>query len=48
MEGEYELNTKILKLKYLYRINLMSARDTEGNKHLVNKLRRKLRKLEAE
>jgi hypothetical protein len=48
MEGEYELNTEVLKLKYLYRINLMSARDAEGNKHLVNKLRRKLRKLEAE
>ena len=39
-------NKEITRLKYLYRINLMSSRDAEGNKHLIAKLKRKLRKLE--
>lgn len=42
------MNNEIRRLKCLYRINLMSARDAEGNKHLINKLKRILRKLEAE
>ena len=35
------------KLRCLYRMNLLQARDAEGNKHLINKLKRILRKLEA-
>ena len=35
------------RLLYEYRIKLMTARDAEGNKYLINKLRRKLRKLDA-
>ena len=35
------------RLRYLYRINLLSERDAEGNKHLIAKLKRKLRTLEA-
>lgn len=42
------MNNKIRRLKCLYRINLMTARDAEGNKHLINKLKRILRRLEAE
>jgi hypothetical protein len=42
------MNKEVLRLKYQYRINLMSARDAEGNKHLINKLKRKLRQLDAE
>jgi len=41
-------NKETLKLKYLYRINLMEQRDAEGNKHLIGKLKRKLRRLESE
>ena len=40
------MNKEILQLKYIYRINLMEQRDAEGNKHLIAKLKRKLRKLE--
>ncbi len=36
-----------LKLKYLARINLLTARDEVGNIGIINKLKRKLRKLEA-
>ena len=39
---------EMLRGKWLYRINLMSQRDAEGNKYLIAKLKRKLRKLEAE
>lgn len=35
------------RLRCEYRINLLSARDAEGNKHLINKLKRILRKLDA-
>lgn len=42
------MNKETLRGKWLYRINLMEQRDAEGNKHLIAKLRRKLRKLEAE
>jgi len=36
-----------LKLKCLARINLLTARDEVGNIGIINKLKRKLRKLEA-
>jgi hypothetical protein len=42
------MSNEALRLKYLYRINLMTQRDAEGNKHLIAKVKRKLRKLEAE
>ena len=42
------MNKETKRLKCQYRINLMEARDAEGNKHLIAKLRRILRKLEAE
>ena len=41
------MSNKTRRLKCLYRINLMEQRDAEGNKHLINKLKRILRKLEA-
>jgi hypothetical protein len=41
------MNDEIRRLKCLYRINLMSARDPEGNKHLIAKLKRIIRKIEA-
>ena len=41
------MNNEVRRLKCLYRINLMSERDAEGNKYLINKLKRILRKLEA-
>lgn len=34
------------RLRCIYRINVMSERDAEGNKHLINKLKRILRKLD--
>ena len=40
------MNKELIRLKCLYRINLMKQRDAEGNKHLIAKLERKLRKLE--
>jgi len=40
------MNDEIRRLKCLYRINLLNSRDPEGNKRLVNKLKRILRKLE--
>ena len=42
------MSNEARRLRYLYRINLMEQRDAEGNKHLIAKLKRKLRKLEAE
>ena len=41
------MSNEARRLRYLYRINLMEQRDAEGNKHLIAKLKRKLRKLEA-
>ena len=40
------MNNETRRLRYLYRINLMQERDAEGNKHLINKLKRILRKLD--
>lgn len=34
------------RLRCIYRINLLTARDEVGNMHLINKLKRILRKLE--
>lgn len=42
------MSNEAWRLRYLYRINLMEQRDAEGNKHLIAKLKRRLRKLEAE
>ena len=41
------MSNEAKRLRCLYRINLMHARDAEGNKHLINKLKRILRKLEV-
>ena len=41
------MNKELLRLKYLYRINLLSSRNEVGNMGIINKLRRKLRLLEA-
>ena len=40
------MNCEILKLKYAYRINLLTARGEEMNRGIINKLKRKLRRLE--
>ena len=40
------MNNETRRLRCLYRINLMQERNAEGNKHLINKLKRILRKLE--
>lgn len=42
------MSNEARRLKCLYRINLMQSRNAEGNRHLINKLKRILRKLEAE
>jgi len=41
------MNKELLKLKYLYRIKLLSMRDEVGNMGIINKLKRKLRALET-
>ncbi len=41
------MNTKLLRLKYEYRIKLLTMRDEVGNMGIINKLKRKLRNLEA-
>lgn len=35
-------------LKWIYRRNLLTSRDAEGNKGIINKLTRKIRKYEAQ
>lgn len=40
------MSNEVRRLKCIYRINLLSARNAEGNKHLISKLRRILRKLD--
>ena len=40
------MSNEARRLRCLYRINLMQERDAEGNKHLINKLKRILRKLD--
>lgn len=39
------MNDNIMRLKCLYRINLLTARGEEMNHGIIQKLRRKLRKL---
>ena len=41
------MNNEVRRLKCISRINLLSERDAESNKYLINKLKRILRKLEA-
>ena len=40
------MSPKTRKLMYQYRIALLGARDPEGNRFIINKLKRKLRKME--
>ena len=40
------MSNETRRLKCIARINLLSERDAEGNRHLINKLKRILRKLE--
>ena len=42
------MNEETLRLKYLYRINLLTARGEEMNRGIINKLTRKIRKYEKE
>jgi hypothetical protein len=41
------MNKELLKLKYEYRIKLLTMRNEVGNMGIINKLKRKLRNLEA-
>ena len=41
------MSNKARYLKCMYRIHLLTARDAEGNKNLINKLKRISRRLEA-
>lgn len=41
------MNTELLRLKYEYRIKLLTMRDEVGNLGIINKLKRKLRNLET-
>jgi hypothetical protein len=40
------MSKEALIMKYQARINLLNARDPEGNRGIVHKLERKIRKLE--
>lgn len=40
------MSNELRRLRCLYRINLMEQRDAEGNKHLIAKLRRILRRID--
>lgn len=40
------MSNEARRMKCIARINLMSERDAEGNKHLINKLKRILRKID--
>lgn len=41
------MSDKARYLRCIYRISLLASRDAEGNKRLINKLKRIIRKLEA-
>lgn len=43
---ENKMNKELLKLKYQYRINLLTSRGEEMNHGIIHKLQRKLRRLE--
>ena len=40
------MSKEALIMKYQSRINLLNARDAEGNRGIINKLKRKIRRLE--
>lgn len=42
------MSKEALIMKYKARINLLNARDPEGNRGIVHKLQRKIRRLEQE
>jgi hypothetical protein len=42
------MSKEALIMKYQARINLLNARDPEGNRGIVHKLQRKIRRLEQE
>ena len=41
------MNKELIKAKCIARINLLSQRDAEGNKGIIGKLKRKLRRIEG-
>ena len=41
------MNKELLRRKYEYRIKLLTMRNEVGNMGIINKLKRKLRNLEA-
>ena len=41
------MNKELLRLKYEYRIKLLSMRNEVGNMGIINKLKRRLRALET-
>lgn len=43
---ENKMNKELLKLKYQYRINLLTSLGEELNRGIIHKLQRKLRRLE--
>ena len=45
---ENKMNKELLKLKYQYRINLLTSRGEEMNRGIIHKLQRKLRRLDVE
>ncbi len=47
-KGVDKMNKEALIMKYQARINLLNARDPEGNRGIVHKLERKIRRLERE
>lgn len=40
------MTNEVLIKKYQARISLLNARDAEGNRGIINKLKRKIRRLE--
>ena len=40
------MSNELRRLRCLYRINLMEQRDAEGNKHLIAKLKRIIRRID--
>ena len=41
-------SNELKRLKYIYRINLLTARGAEMNRGIINKLNRKIRNYEKE
>ena len=42
------MNKEYLRMKYQYRINLLTSRGEEMNRGIIHKLQRKLRRLDNE